>query len=154
MKYWLMKTEPDVFSFENLLKAPGRCTSWEGVRNYQARNFMRDEFKKGDQVLIYHSNTEEPAIMGLAEVARAAYPDPQALNPKSEYFDEKAKSRGEIPWVMVDVKAIRPFATPVTRGRLAAEASLKTMMVLQRGSRLSIQPVTPAEFQKITELGG
>ena len=153
MKYWLMKTEPDVFSFEDLLRAPKKTTTWEGVRNYQARNFMRDEFKRGDRVLIYHSNTEQPAIVGLAEVTREGYPDTHALDPKSPYFDPKAKKKGQSPWIMVDVQAITPFTQPVTRARLAAHPKCKSMMVLKKGARLSIQPVTEIEFLSVKEMG-
>ena len=150
---WLMKSEPSVFSFEDLVRAPGRRTCWEGVRNYQARNFLRDSIKLGDRVLFYHSNTEEPAVMGVAEVVREGYEDPAALDPKSPYFDEKAKAKGQNPWFMVDVKALLRFAEPVTRARLAAEPRLKNMMVLKRGARLSVQPVTLPEFETILELG-
>jgi len=153
MAYWLMKTEPDVFSFEHLANAPRRTTSWEGVRNYQARNFMRDEFKVGDQALIYHSNTDDPAVVGIAKVVKEGYTDETALNPKSPYFDERAKAKGVSPWVMVDVKAIQRLKVPVTRSLLKKEPALKDMMVLQNGSRLSIQPVTAAEFKKVVALG-
>lgn len=146
-----MKTEPSVFSFEDLVKAPGRTTHWEGVRNYQARNLMRDEFKKGDAVLVYHSNLAEPVVAGIAEVAREAYPDPSALDKKSEYYDEKSK--GVSSWVMVDVKATHSLATPVTRTQLKKEPALKEMKVLQKGARLSVQPVTQKEFEKILALG-
>jgi predicted RNA-binding protein with PUA-like domain len=148
-----MKTEPDVFSFEDLVKAPKRTTHWEGVRNYQARNFMRDEFKPGQKVFIYHSNTEEPAIVGIAEVVRGGYTDDAALDSKSDYYDEKAAKKGVSPWVMVDVKAIARMKTPVTRALLAAEKKLSKMLVLQRGARLSIQPVTADEFDLVTRIG-
>jgi predicted RNA-binding protein with PUA-like domain len=152
-RYWLMKTEPSVFSFEDLLKAKARTTHWEGVRNYQARNLMRDEFKKGDQAFIYHSGIDEPAIIGMAEIARAGYPDESALDPKSHYYDEAAHKKKESPWVMVDVRATHRFAIPVTREMLKAQAALKKMMVLQKGARLSVQPVTESEFKIIVSLG-
>lgn len=152
-RYWLMKTEPDVFSFEDLMKAPKRTTHWEGVRNYQARNFMRDDFKLGDTVLIYHSNTEEPGIVGLAEVVREGYVDTFALDPKSKYFDEDAKKKGVSPWIMVDVRATESMGTLVTRELLKAEPKLKSMLVLQKGSRLSIQPVTENEFKLVCKIG-
>ncbi len=148
-----MKTEPNVFSFEDLVKAPNRTTHWEGVRNYQARNFMRDSFKKGDQVLIYHSNVDEPAVFGIATVVREGYSDPFALDPKSKYFDEEAKKKGESPWIMVDVKATHRFKNPVTREQLKKEPRAKTIMVLQRGARLSVQPVSEEHFNLILELG-
>jgi len=153
-RYWLMKTEPEVFSFEDLVKAPRRTTSWEGVRNYQARNFMRDDFKRGDEVLIYHSNSDEAGIYGVAEVVKENHPDLTALDPKSEYYDEKATKKGDNPWRLVDVRATARFTEPVTRPRLQAEPRLSKMMVLQRGARLSVQPVTPEEFKIICSLGG
>jgi predicted RNA-binding protein with PUA-like domain len=151
--FWLMKTEPDVFSFEDLVKAPNRTTHWEGVRNYQARNFMRDSFKKGDQVLIYHSNVDEPSVFGIATVVREGYPDGFALDPKSKYFDEDAKKKGASPWIMVDVKATHRFKTPVTRELLKKEPRAKTMMLLQKGSRLSVQPVSEEHFKLVVDLG-
>jgi len=151
-RYWLLKTEPSVFSFEDLLSLPKQTTSWEGVRNYQARNFMRDDFSVGDLCLIYHSNADPTAIFGIAEVVREAYSDPTALDPKSKYFDEKAK--GKNPWVMVDIKAISRFKNPITRSELARHYQLKKMMVLKKGCRLSIQPVTQVEFETISQLGG
>ncbi len=152
-RYWLMKTEPSVFSFEDLAKSPGRTTAWEGVRNYQARNLMRDEFQRGDRVLIYHSGIEEPAVVGIGEIAREGYPDRTALDPKSHYFDEKAKAKGESPWIMVDVKALERLREPVTREILKAQSALKNMMVLRKGARLSVQPVTAAEYECIRKLG-
>jgi predicted RNA-binding protein with PUA-like domain len=151
--YWLMKSEPSVFSFEDLVKAPARTTPWEGVRNYQARNLMRDEFRRGDRVLFYHSGVDEPAVVGIAEVVREGYPDPTALDSRSHYFDEAAKAKGESPWIMVDVKALERLREPVTRDRLKAEPSLKNMMVLRKGARLSVQPVTAAEFEIVRKLG-
>ncbi len=153
MKYWLMKTEPSVFSFDDLLKSPQQTTSWEGVRNYQARNLMRDEFQPGDKVLVYHSGIEEPEIAGLAEVAKGGYPDNFALDPESKYFDPDAKKKGESPWVMVDVKAVKKFKSPVTRTQLKKEKALQDMMVLKKGARLSVQPVSKNEFECILALG-
>jgi len=144
-----MKTEPTTFSFEDLMKAPKRTTSWEGVRNYQARNLMRDEIKKGDSVLFYHSNTEIPSIVGIAEIVREAYPDPFALDAKSPYYDETLNKGRENPWVMVDLKAIARFNTPISRDDLKAQKSLSEMMVLRKGSRLSVQPVLDSEFKII-----
>ena len=148
-----MKTEPSVFSFDDLVKAPTRTTHWEGVRNYQARNLLRDDFKVGDRALIYHSNTQEPGVVGIAEVVRAGYPDLTALDPKSDYFDKKAKVKGESPWIMVDLKACERLGEPVTRDILKAQKSLQDMMVLKKGSRLSVQPVTEKEFETIRNLG-
>ncbi len=151
--FWLMKSEPDVFSFDDLLKAPKRTTFWHGVRNYQARNFMRDLFRLGDGVLFYHSNTDEPGIVGVAEVVREGYPDPTALDPKSEYYDAAAKKRGDNPWVMVDVKAVMSLKRTVTRDLLMENARTKGMLVLKRGQRLSVQPVTKEEFEEVLALG-
>jgi predicted RNA-binding protein with PUA-like domain len=153
MKHWLMKSEPDVFSFDDLVKAPQKTASWEGVRNYQARNFMRDVFKKGDKVLYYHSNTDEPGAVGVAEVVKEGYPDSFAMDPKHEYFDPDAKKKGVNPWFMVDVKATHKFQEPVTLERIRKEPRLKKMMVIKKGARLSVQPVTPEEFEVVLELG-
>jgi predicted RNA-binding protein with PUA-like domain len=152
-RYWLMKTEPSVFSFEDLVKAKHRTTHWEGVRNYQARNLMRDDFKVGDQALIYHSGIEEPEIAGLAVVARAGYPDASALDPKSQYFDAAAKKKGTNPWILVDVTATHLLPNPVTRTVLKQHPQLSQMMVLKKGARLSVQPVTKAEFDFICQVG-
>lgn len=136
-----MKSEPDTYSWDDLENAPSRTGSWEGVRNYQARNFMRDEFRSGDQVFFYHSSCDEPAIVGLAEVIRESYPDHTAMDPKSQYFDEKSAKRGSNPWVMVDVKAKQRFAKPLTLSEIRKMPELKELLLLQRGQRLSIQPV-------------
>ena len=151
--HWLMKSEPETFSFDDLMKAPKKSTCWEGVRNYQARNFMRDHFKVGDRVLFYHSNAEPAAVMGTAVVIREAYPDPSALDPTSDYFDKAAKKKKVNPWVMVDIQAVATFARPVTRTLLQTQPELKAMMVLQKGSRLSVQPVTKVEFDTVMKLG-
>ena len=151
--FWLMKSEPDVFSFEDLLKAPKKTTHWEGVRNYQARNLMRDKFKIGDRILFYHSNAEPTGIFGVCEVVKEAYPDTFAWDSKSKYFDSESKKKGINPWVMVDVKAVLRFSQPVLREDLKSEPVLKDMMVLKKGSRLSVQPVTESEFKKILDLG-
>lgn len=148
-----MKTEPSVFSFDDLVDAPEQTTSWEGVRNYQARNLMRDEFRVGDEALIYHSGIDEPAVVGVAEVVREAYPDRTALDADSRYFDEKAKAKGVTPWVKVDVRAKARMETPVTRDKLRASPECKDMMVLKRGARLSVQPVSPEAFHAILKLG-
>lgn len=152
-RFWLMKTEPDVFSFDDLLTAPKKTTHWEGVRNYQARNLMRDSFQLGDGVLVYHSNVERPHVAGAAEVVRTGYPDPSALNPKSPFYDEAASKRGVNPWYQVDIRATHRFKTTVDRETIKAEPLLKDMLVLKRGMRLSVQPVTEKEFQRIVQLG-
>ena len=153
MSLWLMKTEPDEFSFEDLVRAPQRTHCWDGVRNYQARNFMRDEFAINDEVFVYHSSTAEPAVAGIAKVVRAAYPDPTALQPKSEYFDPKSKAAGTSRWVMVDVKAVARFGVPVTLKVIRAQKGLATMALVRPGQRFSIQPVSAAEWRLIVGLG-
>jgi predicted RNA-binding protein with PUA-like domain len=152
MNYWLMKSEPDVFGFDDLLNAKDHTTPWEGVRNYQARNYMRDSMKQGDKVLFYHSSTKIPGVAGLAQVASSAYPDPTQFNADSDYFD--AKSTTENPrWMMVDVEAISSLEF-VSLETLRQDPKLDGMMLLQRGSRLSIQPVSAAHFKRILKLGG
>ena len=152
MSYWLMKTEPDVFSFEDLVRMPSHTDGWEGIRNYQARNFMRDDFKCGDQVFIYHSRTKPPAIVGVAEVVREAYPDDTALDPQSPYFDEKSAREGVSRWVRVDVKATKRFAQPLSLEKLRSLDQLRGLALLKRGQRLSIQPVSSPHWQAICNL--
>jgi predicted RNA-binding protein with PUA-like domain len=152
VRHWLVKSEPDVFSFDDLWRAPRRTTSWEGVRNYQARNYMRDGMGVGDRVLFYHSSTEPTGVAGACEVARAAYPDPTAFDPKSEYHD--ARSRADAPaWITVDIRAVERFARLVTLAELRATPGLEKMVLLQKGSRLSVTPVTPEEFAIVHALG-
>ncbi len=151
-KYWLMKTEPETFSFDDLVARPHRTEHWDGVRNYQARNFMRDLFQLGDEVFIYHSSTAEPAIVGVARVVRTAYPDPSALNPESPYFDPTSLKQGASRWVMVDVQAQQRFSKPVTLKRLKQEEALQAMALLRPGQRLSIQPITSEEWAYISSL--
>ena len=147
MNYWLMKTEPDECSIDDALAAPGRITPWTGVRNYQARNFMRDEMRVGDGVLFYHSSCPEPGVAGLAEVASKAYVDPTQFDRKSPYYD--AKSKREAPrWHCVDVRAKKKTRLlPIAE--LHAQPGLKKMVTLRPGNRLSITPVTAAEWQII-----
>ena len=152
-RHWLMKSEPSVFSFEDLENTLGKRAAWEGVRNYQARNYMRDDFKLGDQIVFYHSSCDIPGAIGLAEVIKEAYPDPYAFDPKSKYFDETAKKKGINPWVMIDVKAVIRFKTFVTRELMKSDHRLDKALVLQKGSRLSIQPLLEREFEAICELG-
>jgi predicted RNA-binding protein with PUA-like domain len=153
-KYWLMKTEPNVFSYTDLTRAPGATSSWDGVRNYQCRNFMRDDFRVGDGVLIYHSSVDVPGVAGIAQVVREAYPDITALNPDSEYFDPKSAELKQSRWVMVDVQARAALKTPVTLQQMREVSALADMLVLRKGMRLSIQPVTPKEWATICKLGG
>jgi predicted RNA-binding protein with PUA-like domain len=151
-RYWLVKSEPDVFSFAELLASPGATTCWDGVRNYQARNFMRDDMKRGDLVLFYHSSTDPAAIVGVAEVVREAYPDHTAFDAADPHFDPK--SRPEAPtWMMVDLRAVEPFARPLTLADLRGVKGLERMTLLQKGSRLSVQPVTAAEWEIVYRMG-
>ena len=148
MKYWLLKSEPDVFSLEDLKNCPNQTEPWDGIRNYQARNLMRDEMKMGDQAFFYHSRQAEPAIVGTVRVVREAYPDHTSWDPSSKYFDEK--SSPENPrWLMVDVQFENEFSSPVTLKALRSIPELKEMFLLRKGMRLSVQPVTEAEFQLI-----
>ncbi|MBU9563406.1 EVE domain-containing protein [Burkholderia multivorans] len=149
MQFWLMKSEPDEASIDDLAHAPQRTLPWTGVRNYQARNFMRDTMKIGDGVLFYHSSCPEPGIAGLAEVASTPYPDPTQFDPKSPYYDPK--SSPESPrWLLVDVRFVKK--TPlVSLAALREHDQLADMRVLARGNRLSITPVTRAEWKFITE---
>lgn len=147
-----MKSEPDVFSFEDLKSRPGQTEPWDGVRNYQARNFMRDEMQVGDRILFYHSNAKPPGVAGIAEVASASYPDPTAFDPKSKYFDPKSDS--EKPrWMLVDVKYQSDLKHLVSLQEMKAMPELEAMRVLQRGCRLSITPVTKREFDVICAAG-
>jgi predicted RNA-binding protein with PUA-like domain len=146
-RYWLVKSEPDVFSFDDLLKAPKRTTQWNGVRNFAARNFMRDGMKTGDQVFFYHSSAKPQAIVGICEVVREAYPDPTATDPKHEGFDEKATKADPI-WVMVDIRAVEALPHPVTLAELKAKKELSSMALLRIG-RLSVTPVTEKEWEVV-----
>jgi len=154
MSFWLMKTEPDVFSWSDLENSPNGTATWDGVRNYQARNFMRDQFRFDDRVFIYHSRVEPPAIVGIAQVVREAYPDHTALDPVSKYRDEKSIADGLSRWVMVDVKAIVKFPYEVTLNQLRLTKGLEDMLVIRPGQRLSVQPVKSAEWEIICRLGG
>mgnify|MGYP002778651888 FL=1 len=142
-----MKSEPDEFSIDDLVAAPRQTTPWFGVRNYQARNFMRDGMKIGDRVLFYHSSCPEPGIAGLAEVASDAYPDATQFDPKSDYYDAKA-TREEPRWLNVDVKLVKKTRL-VHLAELREHPELADMVILRRGNRLSITPVTPAEWKFI-----
>ncbi len=151
-RYWLVKSEPDVFSFGDLLASPQRTSGWDGVRNYQARNFLRDDMKKGDLVFFYHSSTEPAAIVGVAEVARDGYPDPTALDPNDAHFDPKSKAESPT-WMMVDLRAVGALARPVSLAELRGVNGLDKMILLQKGSRLSVQPVSPEEWEIIHAMG-
>ena len=148
MRYWLMKSEPDEFSIDDLARAPRRGSAWFGVRNYQARNFMRDQMQIGDQVLFYHSSCAEPGIAGLAEICTKAYPDDTQFDPKSKYYDAKA-TRESPRWVNVDVRFIKKTRL-LGLAELREHRELAGMRLLARGNRLSITPVDPDEWKFIT----
>jgi predicted RNA-binding protein with PUA-like domain len=145
MRYWLMKSEPDVYSIDHL--ARDKSTNWNGVRNYQARNFMRDQMQIGDKVLYYHSNCEEPGIVGIAEVSKLAYPDPSQFDKKSKYYDEKS-TQDDPRWLNVDIRFVKKIR-PVTLAAMRDHKPLATMRILQRGNRLSITPVDPREWKEV-----
>ncbi len=151
-RYWLLKTEPDSFSIDDLARAPKQTTFWDGVRNYQARNFLRDDIKSGDCVLFYHSSTEPPAVVGTATVVRDGYPDHTAWQTTNHHFDPKSTADKPI-WYMVDIKFDEKFPSPQPLDVLRGVAALKDMVLLQRGSRLSVQPVMKSEFETIVKLG-
>ena len=150
--YWLMKSEPTSFSFDDLVKSKHSTNHWDGVRNYQARNYMR-EMQAGDKVLFYHSNCDEPGVVGLAEVARKAYPDHTQFDPADVHYDPKA-TRDKPIWDMVDLRAIKPLRNPVALDVLRKTKGLEKMILLRRGSRLSVQPVSPKEWEIIVKMGG
>lgn len=152
VRYWLVKSEPDTFSFDDLQKLPKKTTPWDGVRNFVARNFLRDGMKMGDQVFFYHSSTKPQAIVGIAEVAKEAYADPTALDPRHDGFDEKSKA-DDPTWFAVDLKAVRPLPRPVTLTELKANKSLEGMALLRIG-RLSVTPVTRKEWETIRAMAG
>jgi predicted RNA-binding protein with PUA-like domain len=150
MNYWLMKSEPDVFSFQDLKERPGKREPWNGVRNYQARNFMRDEMKKGDIIFFYHSSCPVPGIAGLAKVASTSYPDDTQFDKKSEYFDPKA-SLEKPRWFLVDVEFFKNM-NYISLEELKRHPELSEMRLMQKGNRLSILPVTADEFEFIVKL--
>ena len=151
-RYWLAKSEPDVFSFADLQASESQTTCWDGVRNYQARNFLRDGMQRGDLVLFYHSSTEPAAIVGLAEVVREAYPDHTAFDARDPHYDPKSKADSPT-WMMVDLRAVEPLVHPLTLVDLRSVKGLESMVLLQRGSRLSVQPVTAKEWAIVYRMG-
>ena len=150
--YWLFKSEPGSYSFSDLLAEEDQTAEWDGVRNYQARNFMRDQMKVGDSVLFYHSSTGEPAVIGTAQVAKESYPDRTAWDPKDKHYDPKSTPDKPV-WLMVDIKAESQFARPVTLKEIKDNPRLQDMLLVRRGMRLSIQPVTEQEWDEIVSLG-
>lgn len=151
-KYWLIKSEPEVFSIDDLAKAKNKTTHWDGVRNYQARNFLRDEMKTGDKVIFYHSNAEPPAAVGICEVVKEGYPDFTAFDPDDKHYDPKSK-KDSPAWFMVDVKFIQKFIRAVPIGEIKANKKLQKMKLVQPGNRLSVVPVTKDEFDEIVKMG-
>jgi predicted RNA-binding protein with PUA-like domain len=151
-RYWLFKSEPESFSIDDLRRAPRQTTCWNGVRSDQARNLLRDEIKVGDGVVFYHSNAAPAAAVGLAKVVRASYPDPTQFDPRSDYHDQGA-SPDAPRWFMVDIKLDETFQRPLPLAELRAHPALADMMLLRRGSRLSVQPVTPREWKVVAALG-
>jgi predicted RNA-binding protein with PUA-like domain len=149
MNYWLMKSEPDAFSIDDLKRK--KQEAWDGVRNYQARNFMRDGMRPGDKVFFYHSNCAVPGIVGIAKVATEAYPDPSQFDPKSKYFDP-GSSRDKPRWMLVDVKFMRKLKRTISLKELQADPALDGMVLLRKGSRLSVQPVEAAHWEHILGL--
>lgn len=147
MRYWLMKSEPDVFSIDDLARCPNGTDHWDGIRNYMARNYMRDDMRVGDQVLFYHSNAKPPHVVGLAEIVSTPYPDYTALNPESHYFDPKSSTENT-RWVMVDVRYVSTLKNTVSLHAIKANPLLSKMMLVTHG-RLSICPVEPEEWQEV-----
>jgi predicted RNA-binding protein with PUA-like domain len=149
MNYWLMKSEPAESSVDDALAAPGATVAWTGVRNYQARNFMRDGMRVGDGVLFYHSSCAEPGVVGIARVASQAYPDPTQFDPASHYHDPR--SSPEAPrWLLVDVQVLRKTRN-LTLAEMRADPELKELLLLQKGSRLSITPVEERHWRRVLE---
>ena len=152
-KFWLFKSEPESFSIDDLAEAPKQTTFWDGVRNYQARNSLRDSIQVGDGVLFYHSGSDPLAIVGSCRVVRAGYPDHTAFDKSDPHYDPKSQA-DDPTWYMVDIQLVRKFPRPVTREELLKLPALKKMVLLQRGSRLSVQPVTPEEWEGVHKLAG
>lgn len=152
MNYWLFKTEPHVYGIDDLAKAPGRAHVWDGIRNYQARNFLRDQVAAGDQVFIYHSSCKNVGIAGIAEVSQAAYPDPQQFEPDQPGYDPKASAE-QPRWFNVDLRFRQQFSPIVSLAALKQVPALETMVLLKQG-RLSVQPVTADQWQVICHLAG
>lgn len=151
-RYWLVKSEPDVFSFDDLLAAPDKTTCWDSVRNPVARNFLRDGMKKGDRVFYYHSMADPPSVVGICEVVREGYPDHTQFDKKSDYHDPKATKEKPI-WYMVDLRAVKKLKRPVSLTEIKATPSLANMALVRIG-RLSVSPVSPEEWETILAMGG
>lgn len=152
-RFWLLKSEPDVFSFEDLLAARGRRTGWDGVRNYQARNFMRDDMAVGDGVLYYHSRSKTPSIVGLARITKAGHADPTQFEEGCKGFDGGSDPK-DPRWFQVTIQGVQALPKPLSLGDLKEEASLAAMALVQRGQRLSVQPVAAKEWRRVLQMGG
>lgn len=151
-KYWLFKSEPGEFSIDDLEKSTGKRTYWDGVRNYQARNFVRDEMRKGDGVLFYHSNADPLAVVGHCEIVKEAYPDHTQFDPDNKHFDPTSLKK-DPRWYMVDIKLTKKLKSPVTLKQIKENPKLKNMRLIQRGNRLSVMPITKKEWDEILKLG-
>ena len=153
MSYWLMKSEPETYSIDDLVAQPRKTDHWDGIRNYQARNFMRDQMVKGDLAFFYHSNCVEPAVVGMMEIVGKAYPDHTQFDSQEKYFDPDSPSDNP-RWLMVDVRFRRKFSNIVTLRAMKAEKRLSDMRLVQRGNRLSILPVSGREWRHILKMAG
>jgi predicted RNA-binding protein with PUA-like domain len=151
VRYWLLKSEPGVFGIDDLAAAPRKTEHWDGVRNYQARNFMRDDMRKGDRAFFYHSNCAQPGIAGIVEIVRESYPDRTAFDPESEHYDPR--SAPDTPrWFMVDVKLVRRLKRVIPLAELKAHDALRDMPLVRRGNRLSVMPVTAMQWDTICSM--
>jgi len=151
MNYWLVKSEPDAFSIDDLKNSKKKTTSWDGIRNYQARNFMRDDMRTGDQVLFYHSSCKEIGIVGLAEVVKESYPDHTSWDPESKYFDPKS-SEDKPRWFMVDIKWQKTFKERLSLEEVKGTPSLAEIRLIQKGGRLSVMPIEKKHFETILKI--
>ena len=151
MRYWLMKTEPNEFGIDDFASCPGQTEPWDGVRNYQARNMMRDEMKQGDRVFIYHSSCDVPGVVGIARIAREGYPDPTAFDPEDKHYDPKSDP-DKPRWYLVDVQLERKLRRTITLAELKAQPPLEGMALVRRGNRLSVMPVSEGEWEHIMSL--
>lgn len=153
IKYWLVKSEPSEFSIDDLNKSKNKTTHWDGVRNYQARNFMRDDMKLGDYVLYYHSNADPNIVAGVCKIVKEGYPDFTAFDPDDKHYDPKSK-KDNPTWIMVDIKLVKKFKTPITLAEIKENKKLQDMRLVQRGNRLSVMPVAKKEFNEILKMAG
>ena len=151
-KYWLIKTDPACFSLEDLKKSKNQTTCWDGVRNYQARNFIRDDMKSGDDVLFYYSQADPNAVFGICTIVKNAYPDPSQFNPDDQHYFPSADPSNP-PWFAVDIKLVKVFTKPVLLSDIKSNSKLKNMRLVQKGNRLSVMPVTIEEFNEVLKMG-